>query len=265
VAGDTSWAGEMPEVYDRALGPAVFAPVARELARRVARLSPGRVLELAAGTGIATAELLRAVPGVALVATDLNDAMVRWGAGRVPGATWRQADALALDETDASYDVVVCQFGVMFFPDRSAGFAEAARVLVPGGMFVFTVWDEVRTSTLTVAFMAALAEVLPVDTPDFLVRIPHGYADVGRIQADLRAGGLEPVEVERIVPRGSSPSAAVVAEGFCQGTPLRFALQDRGDLHDLTMRVAESLTRRLGDGPVEGDLGTYLVSARRPS
>lgn len=263
MAGDVSWLEDMPEFYDRCLGPALFAPYASRLAGIAASHAPRSVLEVAAGTGILTAELVRGLPGAQITATDLNPAMVSWAARRVSGPTWLPADAQCLEFPDSSFDVVVCQFGVMFFPDKAKAFAEAARVLRLGGVFVFAVWDTVDTSHFPAALVAALADVIRDDPPDFVVRIPHGYHDTDQIRFDIAAGGLMVEGVERLVLRGAAPSARVIAEGFCYGTPLRFALQERGDLEQLTAAVAGHMTSRLGAGPVEGDLAGYVISARR--
>jgi SAM-dependent methyltransferase len=262
---ESQWVATMPEVYDECLGPALFAPFAARVAAAVAGRRPQRVLELAAGTGILTAELIRALPAAEIVATDLNPAMVAWGADRVPGPTWLQADAQHLDHPDGSFDLVACQFGAMFFPDKPAAFAEAARVLVPGGTLLCTVWDSVETSTLPAAMLGSLRAVLVEDPPDFFVRVPHGYCEPDRIAADLRAGGLAEVGIERVVLRGEAASARTVARGFCLGTPLKFALQERGSLPELTSRLADELVARLGDGPVSGDLTAFLVTASTPA
>jgi SAM-dependent methyltransferase len=250
----------MPEIYDRALGPALFAPFAAHLADLMVSLAPRHVLELAAGTGIATAQLVKALPGCAITATDLNPAMVEWASGRVSGPTWAQADAQHLEFADASFDAVVSQFGVMFFPDRPAAFTETARVLKPGGRMVFSVWDVVESSPFPAAMVDSLNALL-VDPPSFIVRVPHGYADPVRITADLRAGGLEPESIDRVVRHGSALSARTLAEGFCLGTPLRFALQERGPLGELTEALAEQMTARLGAGPLSGELAAFVVTA----
>jgi SAM-dependent methyltransferase len=191
--------------------------------------------------------------------------MLSWGSGRVPEPAWQQADAQRLDYPDGWFDLVVCQFGAMFFPDKPAAFAESARVLVPGGTMLCTVWDSVETSDLPAAMVGSLRAVLPDDPPDFIVRVPHGYCDPDRIAADLRAGGLVEVNIERVVLRGQSPSAAEITLGFCLGTPLRFALQERGSLPELTSRLTDEMVARLGDGPVAGDLSAFLVTAGTPA
>lgn len=254
----------MPAVYDELLGPVLFAPFAEDMAARVAALHPAAVLEIAAGTGVVTRALLAAVPAARIVATDLNDAMVTWAAQRAPGADWRQADAQALPLADAAFDVVVCQFGVMFFLDKPAAFREAARVLAPGGTLLFSVWDVVERSDFAAALVDSVAAVLPDRTPDFVVRTPHGYADLDRIAAELAAGGLSLQRIESVRLRGSAPSARALAEGFCRGTPLRFELQERGPLDQLTGAVAEQLVARLGEGPVHGDLTAWVVTAQHP-
>jgi SAM-dependent methyltransferase len=260
VTQEASWIGEMPQYYDRALGPALFAPFARHLAVIAAKLAPQRVLELAAGTGIATAELVRALPDATITATDLNPAMVSWAAEHVSGPVWKQADAGQLDFPDDSFDLVLSQFGVMFFPDKPAAFAEAARVLEPGGTMLFSVWDDVEYSPFPAAMVESLAAVM-ADPPTFIVRVPHGYGDEGRIREDLQAGGLLATGIERVVLRGYAPSARVLTEGFCLGTPLRFALQERGLLAKLTDELAEEMTDRLGDGPLEAAAAAYVVTA----
>src|SRR5947209_11521630 len=123
----------MVEVYERVLAPAVFQPFAVDLARRLSAWSPRRVLELAAGTGVLTREILAVLPSVELTATDLNPAMVRFGRERVPRAAWQEADAMNLPFPDGGFDLVACQFGVMFVPDKPAAFREVRRVLGPEG------------------------------------------------------------------------------------------------------------------------------------
>jgi SAM-dependent methyltransferase len=253
----------MPEIYDRCLGPALFAPYADDLAARAAALAPTSVLELAAGTGIATAALVRALPEAHVVATDLNPAMVAWAAQRVPTATWSQADALDLDVEPSSFDLVVSQFGVMFFPDRVAAYAQAVRALASGGSVLVSAWDTIDASTFPLALAESLDAVLGDDAPSFVARVPHGYTDPDLIADDLRAGGFTQVVVDRVVRSSSAESADELARGFCLGTPLRFALEERGDLEQLTRAIAVEMTARLGTGEVHGVLAAYVATGRR--
>jgi SAM-dependent methyltransferase len=261
---DTSWLESMPEVYDRCLGLATFAPYAADMALRAADVPHDQVLELAAGTGIVTAGLVEALSDAEITATDLNQAMVTYAAARTPGPRWEVADAQDLHYADSVFDLVVCQFGVMFLPDRVGAYRGIRRVLAPGGSFLFNTWDTLETHEVEAAVIESLAELLPDEPPDFLRRVPHGYADPHRIRADVQAAGLMVAELERVELVGKAPSAAVLAEGYCLGTPLRFELQERGKLADIVPRLASTLTRRLGDGLVKGAMAAYVVRATKP-
>src|SRR5919206_2122742 len=172
--------GSIPETYDRYLGPLLFEPYARDLAARLADLAPARVLETAAGTGVATRALVRALPaGAVIIATDLNRPMLDLAAARLETAevTWQQADALALPFADGTFDAVVCQFGAMFFPDKAAAHREARRVLRRGGRFVLSVWDRLERNELAQLVDGAVAARFPEDPPRFLARVPYDYHD----------------------------------------------------------------------------------------
>jgi SAM-dependent methyltransferase len=253
----------MPEIYDRALGPALFRPYALYLSEIVARGAPDRVLELAAGSGIATVELLRVLPEASITATDLNPAMVEWAKAKAPGAKWQVADAQALGYDDESFDAVVCQFGAMFFPDRPGAFREMARVLRRGGVAHLAIWDVMSGSPFTQVMFESLETVLGDDPPDFFVRVPHGYTDPEVIAADIQAGGLRVDALDHTVLTGWSPDARTLVEGYCLGTPLQFALAGKGDIDELVKRLAEEMARRLGEGPLHGELAAWVVRAIR--
>jgi SAM-dependent methyltransferase len=259
---DRLWVGSMPEAYDRWLAPSVFRPFAQELARRAARLAPRKVLEIAAGTGVLTAELLAALPAADVTATDLNAAMVGFGSRQVPGAEWRQADALDLPFGDGRFDLVTCEFGVMFFPDKPAAFAQVRRVLAPGGALLFTTWRDVRMHGFAAALVAGTERAYPEDPPTFMATVPHGYFDLDQVAADLAAGGMGDFSADAVTLDGHAASAADVAAGFCIGTPLRMEMAARGDLAEGTKVVAEEMTARLGAGPVTAPMTAYVVEAR---
>jgi SAM-dependent methyltransferase len=252
----------MPQAYDRWLAPAMFHPFAGDLARRAARFIPGHVLEIAAGTGVLTRELVTAIPAAQVIATDLNPAMVEFGSLHVPAAAWWQADALSLPFDARQFDLIVCQFGVMFFPDKPAALREMRRVLAPGGSLLFSTWGAVETHGFAAALVAGLAHAFPDDPPTFVVAVPHGYSDLGQVAADLAEGGLECVSTVCVTLDGHANSAADVAAGFCTGTPLRMEIEARGDLAASTAVIADQMTALLGPGPVTARMTAYIIEAR---
>jgi SAM-dependent methyltransferase len=251
----------MSAAYDEYLVPAVFRPYADDLGARVARYRPQAVLELAAGTGVLTRTMTERLPDARITATDLNVAMVDVGSVRVPTATWRQADAMQLPFEDATFELVACQFGVMFFPDRPAAYTEVARVLTPGGQFLFNSWGPLATHDVETAVMSALGEAFPDDPPSFLARVPHGYHDRDRLAADLSAAGFGRISIETIELECRASSAADLARGYCRGTPLRPEIEARGDVDEAAQAVTTELVRRFGAGPVVGHMSALVVSA----
>jgi ubiquinone/menaquinone biosynthesis C-methylase UbiE len=255
------WGDSMSEAYQRWLAPVVFEPFAADLTRRTATLNPRRVLELAAGTGVVTTHLRAALPDAEIIATDLNDAMIAFGRSRLPQVTWQQADALDLSAADNTADVVVCQFGVMFFPDKRAAYAETRRVLEPGGSVLINTWDVLATHDFAAALSTALEEVFPDDPPTFLAAIPHGYADQAVVVEDIRSAGFSDVRLETITLQSPPADAADVARGFCTGTPLRAAIEARAELTAATEQVAEHMRGLLGASPVTGRMTAHVVQA----
>ena len=188
---DRTFAGSIAEIYDRYLVPLIFDSYALDLTSRLAEANPLDVLETAAGTGVLTRAIASRLPAdTRIVATDLNQPMLDRAKGRQSQngrIEWKQADALALPFENQSFDVVACQFGVMFFPEKVQGYREAWRVLKPGGRFHFNVWDRISENEFADTVTEALAAVFPHDPPRFLARIPHGYHDVECIRAELNA------------------------------------------------------------------------------
>ena len=211
---DKVFAGSIPENYDRYLVPLIFETFAQDIARRVAALSPSSVLETAAGSGVVTRALTpRLAPDASYVVTDLNQPMLDYAATRQPAdrrIRWRKADAQALPFEDAAFDIVCCQFGVMFFPDRQRGYREAKRVLKPGGRFMFNVWDRIEENVFANDVTDALAEVFPRDPPRFLARTPHGYHDTALIRSELEKAGFSNVAIETRAEQSRRPRRAIL-------------------------------------------------------
>jgi len=263
---DAVFVGSIPEFYDEYMVPLIFATYAEDLARRVASLAPSRVLEIAAGTGVVTRVAAGMLPeSVELVVTDLNQAMLDQAEaiGTSRPVRWQQADALDLPFESASFDVVYCQFGAMFFPDKGRGFAEMRRVLRPGGTLVFNVWDRLADNEFADTVNATLAEVYPADPPQLMARTPHGYFDLEAIAKDLAAGGFTSTpHCETITARSLAPSAEVAAIAYCQGTPLRAEIAARAtpDLATATAACTTALTHRFGPGPIDGKIQAHVIT-----
>lgn len=266
---DKVFAGSIPALYDEYLVPMIFSVYADDIARRVAALSPSVLLEIAAGTGVVTRAVAAALPrGIRYVATDLNEPMLAVAAQRQAEddrITWRQADASALPFDDAEFDVVCCQFGAMFFPDRTKAYTEVKRVLKPDGTFVFNVWDRIEDNVLTHDGMVALEKLFPDDPPRFMVRTPHGYHDRAVIRTDLERAGFRNISIETRSETSRAPSPEYVAIAFCQGTPLRNEIESRGSssLQAATDIVAEVIRTRHGSGPLEAKIQAVVIEARR--
>ena len=266
---DRVFAGSIPEAYERHMVPLMFEPYAADLALRLSSRNPRDVLEIAAGTGVVTRAMAGMLPqNVAIIATDLNQAMLDHAAKLPIGrpVTWRQADAVQLPFGDATFDAVVCQFGTMFFPDKPAAFAEAHRVLRPGGVFIFSVWDRIEENEFADEATRALAAMFPQSPPRFLARTPHGYNDPAAIQRDLRAGGFNmTAEVATVSAHSRAESARIPALGFCQGTPLRAEIEsiDPARLDEATDRAAQAIARRFGEHEVVGKIQALVVIATK--
>jgi len=257
---DVAFAGSIPALYDRYMGPLLFEPHARDIAARAAALGPRRILETAAGTGIVTEALAGAMPDAEIVATDLNQAMLDVAAERVRSLNVRfqQADAQALPFPDGEFDLVLSQFGVMFFPDRVGAYREVRRVLKPGGRFLFNVWDRIENNPVTATVGAAIAARFPEHAESFYRRVPFGYHDTGRIEADLREAGFTDIAVETVALT-SRVAARDAAIGLVQGTPLRAEIEAHGvDLDEATDAAAAALSSFDGkDAP----MSAHVVSA----
>lgn len=262
---DKVFAGSIPENYDRYMVPLIFAPFAADLAQKAASLAPGAVLEIAAGTGVVTRALApKLSPRASYVVTDLNQSMLDYAASRQgPDSrlTWRQADALALPFEDAAFDLVCCQFGAMFFPDRSTAYREAKRVLKPGGHFLFNVWDRIEENVFAHDVTEALARVFPDDPPRFLARTPHGYHDTALIRRELEDAGFSGVTIETRAEQSHAASPRLAAVAYCQGTPLRGEIEARGTLDAATDYAAAALAGKHGSGKVAAKIQAHVVAA----
>lgn len=256
MSADAAFTGSIPELYDTILVPMMFTDFAEDLAAEVASIDPADVLETAAGTGVLTRELHRILPGATITATDLNPAMLAQAAKSLPATDrvrWQQADAQALPFEDASFDAVMNQFGIMFFPDRHRAYAEARRVLRPGGRLSAAVWGELEDNEASLLVEHTLRSLFPERPPQFFRRVPFAYTDPELISSELEGAGFSDVAVRTVEHRSAPASARDIAVSHLRGTPLANELSEGyGDPDRVTDEVARLLEARFRGVPFAG-------------
>lgn len=263
---NAQFAGSIPAAYDRYLGPILFQAYAEDLAARLKVDANGSVLELACGTGILTRVLRDRLPaGARLVATDLNEPMFRNAAQKFrndEAVEWQQADASSLPFDDKSFDAVVCQFGIMFVPDKELSAREAHRVLKPGGLFLFNVWDAMEHNALCQIAHETISSFFEKDPPTFY-QVPFGYHDHAEIKRALEAAGFRDIRIE-VVSKVSVPSRAEdAAQGLVHGNPVAVAITERDPalLPVIATAVADALKKRFGN-EVRAPMQAIVIEAR---
>jgi ubiquinone/menaquinone biosynthesis C-methylase UbiE len=257
--------GNIPEHYDEGLGPVLFVEYAEDIARRVSSYSPKRVLETAAGTGIVTRRLKDALPQAEITATDLNAPMLERAAAkfkRGEAIEFRPADATALPFADNAFDAMVCQFGVMFYPDKEKSYREAHRVLKAGGRYLFSVWDSHKHNPFGRIGHEIATSFFPVDPPQFY-QVPFGYSQIDPIKEALIAAGFDDLKIAVVKKEKKIADVAALARGMVLGNPIIDQIKARGgvDPDAVVSAARERLQREFGDRPMT--LQAIVFDARR--
>jgi len=267
---NAAFTGSIPENYDRYLGPVLFDPYAVDLVSRLNVSGDASVLEIACGTGIVTRRLRdRLGPNARLVATDLNEAMLGYAARKFSSEDaiqWKQADATDLPFADQSFDAIVCQFGLMFVPDKEKALSEAYRVLKPGGTFLFNVWDAIEYNELANIAHAIIGDFFADNPPDFY-EVPFSFHDVETIQSFLSAAGFSEMEFYLLRLEAESPSAEEVARGLVHGNPVINVIRERREsrIPEIEAAVTAAVAAQCGDDPVAARMQALVCSAARTS
>jgi SAM-dependent methyltransferase len=258
--------GSIPANYDSGLGPHLFVDFAADLARRVVAANPGRVLEIAAGTGIVTRLLRDALPGsTRLIASDLNPPMLEIAKQKFSSddrIEFQPADATALPFADGDFDAVVCQFGVMFFPDKDKAYREAYRVLASGGRYHFNVWDSFAFNPFARISHDTIGRFFNSDTPAFFT-VPFGYHRIDEVKSSLLAAGFTEIAAHVLKIDKTITTARLFAEGLVLGNPIIDEIRAQGttDSAPIIAAVTEALQSAFGDNPGRMPLQAIVFSA----
>ena len=265
---NVAFVGSIPENYDRYLGPVLFEPYANDLAERVKVPEGGTLLEVACGTGIVTRRLRdRLADSVKIVATDLNQAMIDYARQKFraeENIEWKPADALALPFDDQSFDAVVCQFGLMFFPDKQQGVSEAYRVLKPHGQFIVSVWDEIERVDLAHATETVIKQFFPEDPPDFY-DVPFSFHEHDKLRSVLSTAGFREIKIDVVPFPCVSASARDAAHGLIHGNPVITAINERDPAKapEVEAALAEKIAAEFGGAPVQARMQAIICTSVR--
>lgn len=252
----------LPALYDKYMVPLLFEPYARIAAERAARLAPADVLETAAGTGVVTRALTRALPQAEITATDINPAVVEYAQQAVTSEriSFAVANAQDLSYEDDSFDLVVCCFGAMFFPDKVGANTEARRVLRPGGHYLLITFDDLARNPVPRAAGEAVAALMPDDPPQYMQQGPFSYTDPTSVEGDLVAAGFTDVDVDTVALT-SRVDARDAAQGMVLGSPFRAEIAQRDP--SALDRALEAVVHALApwDGK-DAPMSAHVVTAR---
>ncbi|MDH5553552.1 MAG: class I SAM-dependent methyltransferase [Nitrosomonas sp.] len=268
----SSFTGTIPEIYDAHLGPFLFEFSAKDLADRVKHSIPpnGKVLEVACGTGISTYHLRQALPeSVHITATDLNPAMLDFAKAKhadLPGVTFEVADALSLSFDDHMFDAVICQFGIMFFPDKNKGLAEMVRALKPGGVLAFNVWDSLEQNKSALIAHQTIASFFETNPPQFLTT-PFGFYDIDHIKNLIAQVGFKDIVSNTVTEIIAVHDAAHIAKGYVEGNPGVLEINERATVAAsvVTKATADALEKAYGSTPFEIELQEIVFTATKPA
>ena len=266
VTDSKRFSGSIPENYHHYMVPLLFEPYSKHLVSELGHLQGGPVLEIACGTGSVTGHLRKSLPRDAqLVATDISSEMLEFAKrdlGHLQGLELRSADAMDLPFSSSSFEAVICQFGIMFLPDKRQGLSEIFRVLREGGTAYVSTWSDIAHNELLDVANQAI-QALDLKEP---ISFTGGcrYGDVDSIRADFEASGFQDLEFSVVTKRSKAPGIENALNSLVNGTTLASKLDEQDLLQAGTEAIRDSYRSAFGDGAVSAQMQAIFCKATKP-
>ena len=258
----TAFAGNVPANYERYLGPFLFEPYALDLVSRLQDKKYPDILEIACGTGRVTKHLSKSVKHDTLTATDLNPDMIAIAKEitRDQHIKWIAADAMELPFDDGSFDLVVMQFGIMFFPDKEEALKEAYRVLKTGGKLIYNTWNKAETNE-AIHEGRLVIESYFGENPPIFYNVPFSMHDDRELTTITRRAAFKSITTTLVKKEGVSPSAADLAKGIVDGNPIYLTIVERDPslINTIKEHIQKVLTEKFGAKTIKSPLQAWVV------
>ncbi|MEO7523675.1 MAG: methyltransferase domain-containing protein [Ferruginibacter sp.] len=251
--------------YDQFFGPLFFEPYAIEVAKRIDPAPVSVLLEIASGTGRVTRHLRKRIPPSAkLIASDINEDMLAVAKKKLShlDIDWKKIDAQQLPFSDNSIDLVVCCFGYMFVPDKPKAFAEAYRVLKPGGVFLFTTWDKLENNAASYTSRSIAKKYLEEPLPESY-NLATSMNDETILRPLLQDAGFAKISIEKVGLFSFSPTAKEASDGLVEGASIYEEIKKRNPawIDEIKFKVEKELAEKFGAAPMIAPISALISQA----